>query len=105
MKPNFFFPIFIAAYLLLGIPLAGLASSIELYCSNSNTVINSSDPVDLLVVCQAVSDARDFLGSYGLEVGETIDIQIIEEIPKGRSVHMLGYYDHNKKRLVRKIRG
>lgn len=99
MNPGFFLNLLSIAFLLFVMPLTGLADTNRYYCPEGNAVISFSDTIDVKIVCQAVVDTRDFLEAYGLNVGGAIKIQIINEIPRDKSVHMLGYYDHYQEQI------
>ena len=76
-----------------------LADAAESRCPGQNVVVHWDDSGDMDVVCDAASDAIGFLAGNGFDTSKTIDVHLVDKLPREASASSYGCYDHPHRRV------
>ena len=76
-----------------------LADATESRCPGQNVVVHSDDSGDIDMVCDAASDAIGFLAGNGFATSKTVEVHLVEKLPREASALSYGCYDHPHRRV------
>ena len=79
------------AIVVLALTAGGIQAE-TLRCRAGNVLVHASDPRDAASVCEGAGDAVEFLAGVGLDVGEEIQIQVVEQLPSVAGSNAAGCY-------------
>ena len=70
------------------------------WCDDLDVVVFSQDHQDIKIVCEGARDAIVFLGSHGLDVTDTIVIELLTELPVSLGSSAAGCYLESERRVM-----
>jgi hypothetical protein len=66
-------------------------------CDNASIVVHSKRPRDAVLGYEGADSAIRFLGALGLAAKGTVELRIVEALPKTADPYVMGYYSRSKR--------